>query len=80
LDGAVTIHEDVRVFVARLAAGQQVSHDLVPGRHAWVQVARGAASVNGTALAAGDGAAASDERSLALQATAPTEVLVFDLG
>ncbi len=36
-------------------------HELAPGRHAWVQVARGAVRVNGERLDAGDGAALEDE-------------------
>ena len=43
------------------ARGQTGAHDLPAGRHAWLQVLRGAVEVNGTALAAGDGAAVSDE-------------------
>jgi len=36
--------------------------------------------VNGIALAAGDGKAATDETRPALTARAPSEVLVFDLA
>jgi redox-sensitive bicupin YhaK (pirin superfamily) len=50
-----------RVFATLLGGGERVEHAWGPGRHAWVQVARGAAQVNGVALSAGDGAAASDE-------------------
>src|SRR5881398_1619996 len=49
-----------------LAAGDEILYALAPGRHAWLQVVRGALAVNGTTLAAGDGAAASDEARLAL--------------
>jgi hypothetical protein len=78
-DGAVTIHQDARVHVGVLDAGQAVEHALAPGRHAWVQVARGAVTVNGQALREGDGAAVSDERRLAIAATEPAELLLFDL-
>ncbi len=55
-------------------------HPLAKGRHAWVQIVRGKRTVNGTILAAGDGAAISDEASLALAAAEETEFLLFDLA
>jgi len=54
--------------------------ELSPGRHAWVQVARGAVKLNGETLQAGDGAALSKERRLALEGLKQAEVLVFDLA
>jgi len=79
-DGAVTIHQDVDLYGTVLGGGQQVRHDLRTGRHAWVQVARGSVDVNGRPLAAGDGAALSDERGVELHADAPSEILLFDLA
>jgi len=43
-------------------------------------VARGAVSLNGVALGVGDGAALSEEGALDIRASAPAEVLLFDLG
>lgn len=79
-DGSVTIHQDAQIHVAHLDAGQEIAQAVAAGRHAWVQVARGAVELNGTALAAGDGAALSDERTLAIRAQDAAEILVFDLG
>jgi redox-sensitive bicupin YhaK (pirin superfamily) len=79
-DGSVTVHQDAELLATLLAPGQTVTHRLAPGRHAWVQVARGAVSIDGTSLADGDGAAVSDVRELTLRATKPSEVLVFDLA
>jgi len=79
-EGSVTVHQDVQVWAARLAAGEVAIHRLSPGRHAWLQGVRGALAVNGTTLAAGDGAAASDEARLALAASAASELLLFDLA
>ena len=45
-----------------------------------MQVARGEVTVNGEALAPGDGAAVSDERAIDLTASSAAEVLVFDLA
>jgi len=79
-DGSVTVHQDARVFAALLAPGEEIVYALAPGRHAWVQVVRGALALGGTALAAGDGVAVSDETRLALAARAPSELLLFDLA
>ena len=79
-DGSVTVHQDARVFAALLAPGEEIVYALAPGRHAWVQVVRGALTLGGTALAAGDGVAVSDETRLALAARAPSELLLFDLA
>jgi redox-sensitive bicupin YhaK (pirin superfamily) len=79
-DGSVTIHHDARVYATVLGPGQSVTHPLGAGRHAWAQIARGAVTLNGTALRQGDGAAASREPALTLAATEPAEVLVFDLA
>jgi redox-sensitive bicupin YhaK (pirin superfamily) len=79
-DGSVRIHQDVRLFGSVLTAGEKVRHALGDGRHAWLQVARGAVTLNGMSLAAGDGAAVSEEREMAIEATTPSEILVFDLS
>jgi quercetin 2,3-dioxygenase len=79
-DGSLTIHQDTQIHVARLEAGQEIKQALAAGRHAWVQVARGAVELNGTVLAQGDGAALSDERGLEIRAGEDAELLVFDLG
>jgi redox-sensitive bicupin YhaK (pirin superfamily) len=76
--GSVTIHQDARVYAARLSPGQTVEHVVAPGRHAWLQVARGAVTVGATALSAGDGASTSTPGPLVLAGDG--EVLVFDLA
>src|SRR4051812_31725287 len=65
-DGSVTLHQDVALYVGLLDEGQQAKLELAAGRHAWVHVARGAATVNGQRLGEGDGAALSDERALTI--------------
>jgi len=79
-DGAITINQDVDLYAGLLSRGDATHLDLRPGRHAWVQVARGDVTLNGTALAQGDGAAVSEESGLALVAGSDAEVLVFDLA
>ena len=78
--GAVTVHQDARLYVANLAPGERVSHTLAPGRGAWVQVARGVIGLNDTEMREGDGAAVENEASLTIEAETDAEVLLFDLG
>jgi len=79
-NGSLQIHQDARIHLADLDAGTSLSYPLAPGRHAWVQVLRGKASVNGASLDASDGAAISDEFEVAIQADGPTEIMLFDLN
>jgi redox-sensitive bicupin YhaK (pirin superfamily) len=79
-DGSLRMHQDADLFAGQLADGKEVKHALAKDRHAWIQVARGSLSVNGAALSAGDGAAVSDESSLAIRSKAPAEFLLFDLA
>lgn len=79
-DGALNIHQDVRLYSTILDADQRVEHTLASGRAAWIQVARGSVTVNGTKLEQGDGVAIEDETSIAITgASAGSEVLLFDL-
>jgi redox-sensitive bicupin YhaK (pirin superfamily) len=78
--GSISMHQDARLYAALLDAGQEVAHELKPGRHAWVQVARGAVELNGQPLKQGDGAAVSQERELKIVGKEPSEILLFDLA
>lgn len=80
-DGSVTVHQDVSLYGGLFGTGERACLDLSPGRHAWVQVARGQVTLNGQRLRQGDGAAVSDEPSLELTGIdEEAEVLVFDLA
>ncbi len=78
-DGALKINQDARIFATLLGAGEKAELALAAGRHAWLQLARGAGTLNGVALGEGDGAAVSGEQKLVLEAKAPIEALLFDL-
>ncbi len=79
-DGSVKIRQDNELYASVLSPGQSVSHELKPGRHAYVQVARGTVKLNGQELQTGDGAALSEENLLALTCVTDAEVLLFDLA
>lgn len=78
--GALPIHQDARILATVLDPGAAVTHDLAPGRAAWVHVATGSVNINSTPLGPGDAAAITEGGAIRIAATAaPAEVLVFDL-
>lgn len=80
-EGSVTIHQDVDLYATSLVKDEVIQYNTSNQRKVWVQVARGAVNLNNRSLGTGDGAAISEEESIALTATADgTEVLVFDMA
>ncbi|MBX3177084.1 MAG: pirin family protein [Candidatus Hydrogenedentes bacterium] len=79
-DGSLVIRQDATIYAGRLAAGVGETHELAPGRHAWLQVLSGAVALNGARLSTGDGASTNDPGPLSLSATEDAEVLLFDLA
>ncbi len=79
-DGSVKIRQDNELYATVLGAGETVKHALKADRHAYVQVAKGSVTLNGTTLETGDGAAVSAEKSLELTGLNEAEVLLFDLA
>jgi hypothetical protein len=79
-DGSITIHQDASLYAARLATAAAAKHELAAGRSAWLQVARGSATVNGVPLSHGDGAALEKERLIeAVAGPDGAELILFDL-
>jgi redox-sensitive bicupin YhaK (pirin superfamily) len=78
-EGSATIHQDADIYRLRLQPGQTVTHELRPGRGAWLQIAAGEVTFNGSALQTGDGASTETPGTLTFTASQPTEALLFDL-
>lgn len=78
-NGSLTIQQDARIYLAHLHPDQAAEHVIHPGRHAWLQVLRGAVSVNGHPLATSDGVAVGEESRVTITAAQPAEVMLFDL-
>ena len=78
--GSFEIHQDADLLLAKLDAGQSVKHPLVQDRHAWIHVAEGEVTLNGTKLSGGDAVALSEENLLEITASKPSQVLLFDLN
>jgi redox-sensitive bicupin YhaK (pirin superfamily) len=79
-NGTVTVHQDARLFVANLEAGERVVHDIENGHGVWLQLARGILAVNGTEMREGDGAAVEEEPAIIVEAETHAEFLLFDMG
>jgi quercetin 2,3-dioxygenase len=79
-EGSVTIHQDVSLYAGTLQNGDTITYSLTPGRAVWLQVARGAVTLNGQPLTAGDGAAIAQESNLTLEGTQAAEILLFDMA
>jgi len=79
-EDSLRINQDARIYLAKLDDGRHVVHELPPSRHAWIQVLRGALSVNGATLTTSDGAFTSDEGQLRITGTSQSELMLFDLA
>jgi redox-sensitive bicupin YhaK (pirin superfamily) len=76
-DGSLTIHQDVDLYTTTIRDGS-VTFDFRPNRCGWLQVARGAVTLNGEELCAGDGAAIEQESKVTIGGDG--EALLFDLN
>lgn len=77
-DGAVTIHQDVNLYVSLLEPNDVVTYHLPPNRYAWLQIARGVATLNSHPLREGDGVQISGEE-LEISTDLGAEILLFDM-
>ncbi len=80
LDGSVVIHQDARIFATLLDGAERVVHPMASGRRAYAHVARGAVTVNGLELAAGDALKMVDVAGVEMSQGRDAEVLLFDLA
>lgn len=78
-EGSVKIHTDAKMFAALLDGAEKIERTLAQGAYAYVHIARGAVSLNGTPLHGGDGAMLRGEERLVLDQGENAEVLVFEL-
>ena len=79
-DGSVQVHQDVTLYASILSAGKEVEHAMDERRYAWIQVARGAATVNGEKADQGDGVVVAGEKNVRVSAEKDAEILLFDLA
>ncbi|MFP5440426.1 MAG: pirin family protein [Gammaproteobacteria bacterium] len=78
-EGSLTVRQNARVYRVQLAAGEALALPLAATRIGYLHALRGRLSLDGHALAAGDGIALHGEQQPALAAGADSEALFFDL-
>ena len=78
-EGSVRIHQDALIYASLLSGSDRVEFALTPERRAYVHVARGTVSVNGTRLGSGDALKISQESRLLFDQAGDAELLLFDL-
>lgn len=79
-EGSITIHQDVDIYVSRLAKGQNLEFKLRSGRKLWMQTLKGSFVVGEQTAKAGDAVYSNDETSVAVRALEGGELMILDLG
>jgi redox-sensitive bicupin YhaK (pirin superfamily) len=77
-DEALPIRADARVMGATVKAGERITLDLDPKRHAYLVPARGAVEVGGVAIEARDGAAITGLATVEIVGIEDAEVVLVD--
>ena len=79
--GSVRLHQDAFIYVSILDQTERLVHHLAPGRRAYVHIVRGAITVNGQPLQAGDALKVwGGESEIVLEEASGAEILLFDLA
>ena len=79
-DGSVKIHQDASIYAALIDGAEKATYALAKGRRAYLHLALGELTVNGTALQAGDALKVTDAVELVLEQGRGAELLLFDLA
>lgn len=77
-DAALPIRAEARVMGATIKAGERITLDLDPARHAYLVAATGAVEIGGVRIAARDGAAITDLATLEIVGLEDAEVVLVD--
>jgi len=78
-EGSVRINQSARVYAGLFDGAERADLEVGRGRRVYAHVARGAVTVNGSALLAGDGLKLKDVERVTVEAGKDAEVLLFDL-
>jgi len=79
-NGSITVHQRVDLYASILQAGSELDHGVADSHKVFVQLVYGEITVNGQALAAGDGVQIRDEESVKIECQTEAEFLLFDMG
>jgi quercetin 2,3-dioxygenase len=78
-DGAVTIHQDINMYVGLIDTTQSIAFEPQPDRSVWLHVAQGEIIVDDLLLSAGDAIAYPSGSNLTIASPSNGEVILFDL-
>ncbi len=79
-DGSITAFQNALMYGSILSAGETVTHSLAQGTQAYIHIARGEATIDGTDLISGDAVHIQDETKIEISASTDTELLLFELS
>jgi quercetin 2,3-dioxygenase len=79
-DGSLSIQQDIALYAGLFHGCERTLHDVAPGRRTYVHVVKGAVTVNGNRLGAGDAFKAANVRQITVEAGSNAEILLFDLA
>lgn len=77
--GALALGQAATIDRIKLGPGESTSHDLAPGRRAYLFVIGGTATIGDVALEPGDSARVEDEPAVGVKAGRVTDLLLLDL-
>ncbi len=75
----IKVHQEASVWVAALAGGKQVTHDLGTGRGGYLYLIEGDVVVRDQELRTGDAVSISEESTLGIRAREPSELILVDV-
>jgi len=78
-NGALPVYQDARIYSGFFNGNEQASLKLAAERFAYIHVARGTVTINGTVFEGGDGGRVRNESSIDIHGGKNAEVLIFDL-
>lgn len=78
-DHSMMMHQDAFLYASLLQAGESLTHEVLTGRCAYLQVVSGSVKLGQQWLAQGDAAAISAATSLSVVAEENAELVLFDL-
>lgn len=79
-DGAITIHQDIKMLVAHSKADENISYPFDQGRGGYLHVARGQIILNSETLKEGDAAEISDTDVINITSSVDSELILFDMA
>lgn len=80
VENSITINADAKLYAGTFDGDQEATLVIDPNRKAYVHLIKGALSVNGNALSAGDAMMIANESAIHITHADQAEVLVFDLA